>query len=475
MSSIFIATDKTSYVGGDTVTGTIYLSSRGINATSVLLRVKGYESTNFSTKKTEWYDRPDGTRASREIIIDHSGSRTFFDDSLTIYQLQGGLAPGNYTFPFSYTLPSSLPGVINVTGSKFGENYEAHIVYRLTATITVPGMFFSNNDMNAHQDLLVYERFDENQAPAHEQAERRVLFCCCIPKGRVYAEAYFEDRTFIPGERPVQVYLKFRNESTVNVRTFETKLMRHLTLRSHSGETTTITDEVAKESYSGVAAGQNAERPVPLNLPIKTLPSCESLYIQCKYTLVVEAVIPFCPNLSIRLPCAIKPPVSLYAPTPIPTGIQWVAPQMGHQQSHSGINVNVDLNAVANAAGNVMNGMIGAMSGMAKALPHAIEPAYPSAPHAHVDVSHEFQHPHAEVSMNLGGLSMNVSSSSHHHTSSDSDVANVSMSIGGGMTMPSMNMDLNMDTSNMTTTHYESHSTKTVNGQVVEESHFVSN
>ncbi|KAL0229547.1 hypothetical protein GEMRC1_014164 [Eukaryota sp. GEM-RC1] len=315
-SAIFIQTDQPSYSGGDTVTGHIYVQSNGLNANAVVLEIHGVETANFIERRTEWYDRPDGTRDSREIVIEHSGGREFFSDQLVIYRMSG-LAPGNYCYPFRYTLPTGLPGVINITGSKFGESYDAHISYRFRATLAVPGLFFKH-DLYAETYLLVNERFDENVSPACEQGERRVLLCCCIPKGRVMGKAYFEDRSFTAGSH-VNVYLEFQNQSSRDVRAFDVKLVRHLTLRSSTGHNETFHETVAKDTYDGCTSGDAVSRPVPINLPAKLAPSTDSMYISCKYTLIVEACIPLCPDLVIRLNCIIKPPQSLYAPPPPPS------------------------------------------------------------------------------------------------------------------------------------------------------------
>lgn len=76
------------------------------------------------------YRQNDGKR--EEYIHVHKASREFFSDKIHVYPHQGAVAPGEYNFPFSYQLPSSLPGSFYEEEGRAGEAYIAQVIDKMT-------------------------------------------------------------------------------------------------------------------------------------------------------------------------------------------------------------------------------------------------------------------------------------------------------------------------------------------------------
>jgi hypothetical protein len=124
LGRIYATTQKPYYVSGELVQGSIVCEAIApISASGIDLKISGYE-------KTEWHDlkhrteiiepaqsgyngQPGRPAVTRQIPVmhRHRGKKTFFSQSMRIYNIQASvLAPGTYTFPFSYQLPEGLPG-----------------------------------------------------------------------------------------------------------------------------------------------------------------------------------------------------------------------------------------------------------------------------------------------------------------------------------------------------------------------------
>ena len=105
-----VQTEKPFYSPGEMVNGTIYLrTSAPIQARHIEIRVKGIEKTKwidfvYNRKEDGTMEREPVKRASSKKIIEFSAPAFTFTTP--------ELNPGDYTIPFAFQLPKSLPSSI---------------------------------------------------------------------------------------------------------------------------------------------------------------------------------------------------------------------------------------------------------------------------------------------------------------------------------------------------------------------------
>jgi len=245
--------------------------------------------------------------------------RQFFNSRMMVYNFQGTIFPGQYTFPFQFQLPPNLPGVFQEAIHR-GEdmNYSAQVCYMLEAEADAVGW---GQDIIYCQPLVIDEALRENIQPVSDQKTQAVMFCCCINKGDATMKVYFDKNCYAPGET-AQIICEADNRSSENFTHIVVKLMRRLTLRAE-GNTWSDVDVLFEERYPGVPAMTNASGPNARQVPIRLMdrrdgilePQTNSALIRCEYWIDVEFSIPYCPDIEIHLP------VTIYAPQPPQWGI----------------------------------------------------------------------------------------------------------------------------------------------------------
>jgi len=110
--------------------GTVFLCiHHSIPARSLRLILSGYEKVFWQETKTEFYDKPDGTKGTRVVTIDRNDDHTFFKISIDLVSYPGGFPAGQFQYPFIYQLPDNLPGVFRHSG----HNLKAKVEYKIKA------------------------------------------------------------------------------------------------------------------------------------------------------------------------------------------------------------------------------------------------------------------------------------------------------------------------------------------------------
>jgi hypothetical protein len=112
-----VSTDKPYYFAGETVTGKIYLSLvEAFSANCLEIEVKGKEKTKWYTHRQVERGTGENKRTERETRR-HTGEYKTFYYRCPLYSFGGQRAEaGQYTYPFSFTLPPFLPSSIYYRG-----------------------------------------------------------------------------------------------------------------------------------------------------------------------------------------------------------------------------------------------------------------------------------------------------------------------------------------------------------------------
>lgn len=306
-NSVCLRTDRSSYTGGEVVTGNVYLNvSHHIHDfKGVDLKVKGYEKTKWEEQRTR--TNSDNQPETYTVLFD--GHHSFFKVKLPLYKMRGSLGPGQYCFPFSFPLPMDLPGVFHEDQHRWGTKYEARTRYKVKVECHGAG--------KATQDLIIFERPLSAVTPVSGEKTANVMFCCCVNKGVCTLRTHFDKNVYVPGE-VCNIVAEVDNQSTVAFTNIVTKLMRSLSLKDHHGNHFHRTECLLESKFPGCEAFQKLlgsdARQVPIALTHSQhgtiQPQTNGKLINCKYWVDVEVAIPWAPDIEIHMP------ISIFAPAP---------------------------------------------------------------------------------------------------------------------------------------------------------------
>jgi len=179
--------------------------------------------------------------------------------------------------------------------------------------------------------LVIHEKLDRAIEPKHHVKESQVRTLCCIPRGPVRCECWMNKNSYVAGET-AQIHVQVDNDSAVNVTSFNSKLIREITLFSH-GHVKTLRDVICMQQYPGTPAHSKKATDIPLPLLGKKghciQASTNSKLIQCKYLVMVEMSVPWAPDLEIYSPVILyQPQSSSWANWSPPNWLNQAVPQV---------------------------------------------------------------------------------------------------------------------------------------------------
>ena len=242
----------------------------------------------------------------------------YFNFQVKLWGGDGGsqqLPPGNYEWPFSFQLPSTLPTSY--------EGYYGNIRYWLEARMGRPWKF----DHVTKFAFTVLERVDLNlsqedfNAPRHGEAQK-TLCCLCCKSGPLTLAVSTDRGAYCAGEK-ILLNAWLENNTSKEMKMLKAKLRRTVAFYA-GGKSRHHQDVIAKiKTTGGIPAGQTFEwNQEPLPIPTCPPSSHTCRIIHTNYTLDVEVVVPtFSFNLHVILPIVIgtEPLRSAYTNTTLPT------------------------------------------------------------------------------------------------------------------------------------------------------------
>lgn len=336
-SMILVQTDRASYHAGEMLTGRViaYIQSP-VQAESVALKVKLKEKTVFDEERsnTVFERKDDGT--SEAITTWHhdikTGKRDIFKTIVIVSQIPHVLPPGTYSYPFAVPLPASLPGVAKFR--KVRDSQDPHwrranrrletlasVAFTIKAVLQKGGFF--HRELRSVQEIPVNPFFDwSKMVPAMASGTRDVRVCCFFDKGPCSVSAVMNKAAFQSGET-VLVTATFKNDSTVELRTVQSRLYRHVTVSDGRGHQRRFTDIVCEAHFQGVPPQSTCIREMPLRLvsghgPLQA--SINSQLLSIRYSFDIVGSIAWASDLDIALP------VVIYEPSPATYGVQAMMP-----------------------------------------------------------------------------------------------------------------------------------------------------
>jgi hypothetical protein len=101
---------------------------------------------------------------------------------LPVHPFQNYCLPGQYSFPFSFTLPVGLPGTFSEAGERWNTRYEAETSYFITGDIHCA----DGSEIRHQQRLIVYEKLMTDIQSVSLEKTANIYVCCCINRGSVH-------------------------------------------------------------------------------------------------------------------------------------------------------------------------------------------------------------------------------------------------------------------------------------------------
>lgn len=161
-------------MAGEPITGKIYLNlTMGFPASTLEIEVKGKEKCKWTTRESQQVKEGENTK-TEFVDVYHKNEKKIITYKVPVFYFPGGMAPpGQYTFPFSFALPSNIPATLFYCGV---DKAVARIRYTLKAALET-GIGFNVKKMQFKQTLVIRQ---PNYATALNpmQTDTRNVYAC---------------------------------------------------------------------------------------------------------------------------------------------------------------------------------------------------------------------------------------------------------------------------------------------------------
>ena len=175
---MMVQTSSPVYNPGALVSGSIYLriAPGPCPAKEVILEVKGAEKVSWTERVTRHVDgrteHHDEKRKAKKDVFKYR--QPCFQFTVPT------LMPGDYTIPFQFQLPASLPSSINFKKSDIHEKPKAKVKYHIKAEL----MDHSNHAVMKYKQVLVLrEQGEAYRTDISQTQENRISTWCCVDQG----------------------------------------------------------------------------------------------------------------------------------------------------------------------------------------------------------------------------------------------------------------------------------------------------
>ena len=174
---IYIQPDHPYAISGENMTGNVYMElKQPYPAVSLDIIIKGDEHCKWTERRRRTTRGRRGRTRTHTHFIHHSGHRQIVHQRFTIFLFHNQVAlPGQYTFPYSISIPHGCPSSAYFTGS---DSAVASVKYHLTACLQ-PNSAINIKPMSFKQVLIVREMPPQIEQNVFSKAEFDIKACCC--------------------------------------------------------------------------------------------------------------------------------------------------------------------------------------------------------------------------------------------------------------------------------------------------------
>ncbi|OWZ22296.1 hypothetical protein PHMEG_0003018 [Phytophthora megakarya] len=291
--------EREKYQAGELVQGTIFLVvEEEIQCNGALvLEVLGLETIAW-------------TKRQGENSSHHHDKRVIVQHQLEISYDRVSFLPGEYIYPFNYLLQPTLPGSFNLSNRNAGRlrNIRAQVKYELKVRQPVQGAFRA--DLETKRELVVIPVPTAPVVrPLDRSTSKEVSMMAMFRKGTCQLSAYMDRDVFTPGEKAM-VRCSIFNLSKMNIRALSLRLYEDLVLHHKRGNDTRTSTCLGEGEFSGILAGESADRTVSLHLVewasgCAMKPSTTSTFVSWSYRVQVRCTYLMSPSVSLDFPVTI--------------------------------------------------------------------------------------------------------------------------------------------------------------------------
>ena len=294
-----IVLDSLVYKPGSTVTGRVHVRIvKQTKFSGVYLNVLGMERVQF--------------------IVQHgSGSTTFLGTNTLIKAdttlVEGGeFKQGEFTFPFTFQLPTGLPGSMEFNCGRVSDGTSASISYHVKAVVRVPG--FLKSDLRNKSSFAIVQappNFETSSLVANSESDVRILGC--IHRGRAELTLNSPTDSFYTGGL-VSVNVSVKNTSKSRIKlVLELRRALHLSTVSREVYREQV---VAKGSGPTVPANSSVENVnITFQIPAKASQQCFGFLVKGLYFLRLVGKVSCGKEFHCRVPAFVYHPYAENPPT----------------------------------------------------------------------------------------------------------------------------------------------------------------
>lgn len=285
LGSIYIRMDKNEYTPGDQVSGTVLLSLlSNFQSNIVWLTIAGSEQTKLS-------EYPSGNTGS---VKEADDINIILNQKQAVHTFSSAFIPaGQYSFPFTFVLPSGVPSSFDYTFKEKERDCFARVTYEIMASLEMPSAQSTGiaTILNLHIFHPVYSSPDTSS----QQISRSINSCGIISKGRLNLTSRFERAEYLPGESAIMLTDVDNSKCSAQINSITSVLTQHLTLQA-KGITKTVVNTIGKFSEGGVNPGEERVDSNALKMSIPLVqsdkskgplqPTCSGRLVNNEYRLV---------------------------------------------------------------------------------------------------------------------------------------------------------------------------------------------
>eukprot|EP01118_Nematostelium_gracile_P001257 TRINITY_DN11318_c0_g1_i1.p1 TRINITY_DN11318_c0_g1~~TRINITY_DN11318_c0_g1_i1.p1 ORF type:complete len:489 (+),score=122.07 TRINITY_DN11318_c0_g1_i1:1383-2849(+) len=320
-NKLTVTLEKGTYLGGETVIGNVHLTCLvPFKARGVVVKMRGFERCKFDEHRTRTERDSHGhTHTVHETIV-HTGRNDFFCLHIPVYPVTGEVSPGDYDFPFQYTLPPNLPGSFRSRGSP--HNHLAEVLYYAEAKVDVIHKF----DLKSKLYFVVNEVFNKELQPSSGRNYKTFMFT----QGQLDARVWLDQNCYFPGNTVISK-VEVNNTSKKPTKKLMMKVVRRITIHAHG--MCQFSDEIYRQSYPGFEPCFYGVRWLPFAIPMDVQPSTNGNMVKAEYFIYIECDIPGAIDLVVALPTTILAPQWLFSSVPIPPPMTNLPPDVSYRNT----------------------------------------------------------------------------------------------------------------------------------------------
>eukprot|EP01098_Paradermamoeba_levis_P002718 TRINITY_DN1317_c0_g1_i4.p1 TRINITY_DN1317_c0_g1~~TRINITY_DN1317_c0_g1_i4.p1 ORF type:complete len:286 (-),score=59.49 TRINITY_DN1317_c0_g1_i4:41-898(-) len=256
-------------------------------AEQVQVRMYGKEATRVRTTEHVTERRSDGTTHTRVVHHNHYSSREFLRAIIVVWSFNQELFPGHYSVPFSFVLPTTIPGSFHFTSI----DADAEVRYKIKGKIKVSGLSDVETD---EVPVSVNEKFEGMVNPLHGENSKSFTFT----SGKLNSRVWLDKSVYFPGESGSVVF-KANNTSLKKINNVVAKIYQYIDVKAggHSRMVKNKLFEVKLYGFDPFFYGIRYFRvPVPISLPLN---STKAVFCSQKYQMSIVCDIPNAFDLSL--------------------------------------------------------------------------------------------------------------------------------------------------------------------------------